>query len=30
MNRRMLAISTLTTAVGLALAMQAPAVHAQG
>jgi uncharacterized membrane protein len=30
MNRRLLAISTLTTAVGLALAMQAPAVRAQG
>jgi uncharacterized membrane protein len=30
MNRRMLAISTLTTAVGLALAMQAPIVRAQG
>jgi uncharacterized membrane protein len=30
MNRRLLAISTLTTAVGLALAMQAPAVQAQG
>ncbi len=30
MNRRMLVASTLTTAVGLALAMQAPVVHAQG
>jgi uncharacterized membrane protein len=30
MNRRLLAISTLTSAVGLALAMQAPVVHAQG
>jgi uncharacterized membrane protein len=30
MNRRMLALSTLTTAVGLALAMQAPIVRAQG
>jgi uncharacterized membrane protein len=30
MNRRLLAISTLTTAVGLALAMQAPTVRAQG
>jgi uncharacterized membrane protein len=30
MNRRMFAASTLTTAVGLALAMQAPAVRAQG
>src|SRR5260370_4206760 len=30
MNRRLLAISTLTTAVGLALAMQAPTVQAQG
>lgn len=30
MNRRLLAISTLTTAVGLALAMQAPVVLAQG
>lgn len=30
MNRRMLALSTLTTAVGLALAMQAPTVQAQG
>src|SRR5713226_193190 len=29
MNRRMLVASTLTTAVGLALAMQAPIVHAQ-
>jgi len=30
MNRRRFAASTLTTAVGLALAMQAPAVRAQG
>src|SRR5260370_16957817 len=30
MNRSLLALSTLTTAVGLALAMQAPAVQAQG
>ena len=30
MNRRLFAVSTLTTAVGLALAMQAPAVRAQG
>ena len=30
MNRRLFAASTLTTAVGLALAMQAPAVRAQG
>jgi uncharacterized membrane protein len=30
MNRRMLVASTLTTAIGLALAMQAPIVHAQG
>ena len=30
MNRRLLAISTLTTAVGLALTAQAPAVRAQG
>jgi uncharacterized membrane protein len=30
MNRPMLAASTLAAAVGLALAMQAPAVHAQG
>ncbi len=30
MNRRLLAISTLTAAVGLALAMQAPTVQAQG
>lgn len=30
MNRRMLVASTLTTAVGLALAMQAPTVRAQG
>jgi len=30
MNRRLFAISTLTTAVGLALAMQAPTVQAQG
>jgi uncharacterized membrane protein len=30
MNRRMFAASTLTTALGLALAMQAPAVRAQG
>jgi uncharacterized membrane protein len=30
MNRRLLAISALTTAVGLALAMQAPTVQAQG
>jgi uncharacterized membrane protein len=30
MNRPLLAASTLTTAVGLALAMQAPIVHAQG
>src|SRR5216684_5419613 len=30
MNRRMLVASTLTTAVGLALAMQAAAVRAQG
>ena len=30
MNRRLLAISTLTTAVGLALAMQAPVVRAEG
>lgn len=30
MNRRIFAVSTLSTAVGLALAMQAPAVRAQG
>jgi uncharacterized membrane protein len=30
MNRRLFAASTLTTAIGLALAMQAPAVRAQG
>jgi uncharacterized membrane protein len=30
MNRRLFAASTLTAAVGLALAMQAPTVHAQG
>ena len=30
MNRRLFAASTLTTAIGLALAMQAPAVLAQG
>lgn len=30
MNRRLFAASTLTAAVGLALAMQAPAVKAQG
>ena len=30
MNRRLFAVSTLTTAAGLALAMQAPAVRAQG
>jgi len=30
MHRRLFAASTLTTAVGLALAMQAPAVRAQG
>jgi uncharacterized membrane protein len=30
MNRRMLVASTLTTAIGLALAVQAPIVHAQG
>ena len=30
MNRRLLAASTLTAAVGLALAMQAPVVQAQG
>jgi uncharacterized membrane protein len=30
MNRRLLAISTLTTAIGLALAMQAPSVQAEG
>ncbi len=30
MNRRLFATSTLTAAVGLALAMQAPAVRAQG
>ncbi|HEX3164303.1 MAG TPA: DUF2282 domain-containing protein [Pseudolabrys sp.] len=30
MNRRLFAVSTLTTAVGLALAMQAPTVQAQG
>jgi uncharacterized membrane protein len=30
MNRRLLAITTLTTAVGLALAMQGPTVQAQG
>ena|SRR5579859_2343346 len=30
MNRRMLVASTLTAAVGLALAMQAPVVQAQG
>ncbi len=30
MNRRLFAASTLTTAIGLALAMQAPAVQAQG
>lgn len=29
MNRRLLAVSTLTTAVGLALAMQVPAARAQ-
>ena len=29
MNRRLLVASTLSTAIGLALAMQAPAVHAQ-
>src|SRR5262245_28312520 len=29
MDRRLFAASTLTTAVGLALAMQAPTVHAQ-
>lgn len=30
MNRRQLAISTLSTAVGFALAMQAPTLRAQG
>ena len=30
MNRRLFAVSTLTAAVGLALAMQAPTVRAQG
>ena len=30
MNRQLLAASTLTTAIGLALAMQAPAARAQG
>jgi uncharacterized membrane protein len=30
MNCRLFAVSTLTTAVGLALAMQAPTVQAQG
>ncbi|MBS0245851.1 MAG: DUF2282 domain-containing protein [Proteobacteria bacterium] len=30
MNRRLFAASTLTTALGLALAMQAPAAQAQG
>ena len=30
MNRRLFAISTLTTAMGLAFAMQAPTVQAQG
>jgi uncharacterized membrane protein len=30
MNRSLLAASTLTTAIGLALALQAPAVRAQG
>jgi uncharacterized membrane protein len=30
MDRRLFAASTLTTAVGLALAMQSPAVRAQG
>jgi uncharacterized membrane protein len=30
MNRRLFAASTLTTAVGLALAMQTPVLHAQG
>jgi uncharacterized membrane protein len=30
MNRSLLAASTLTTAIGLALTMQAPAVRAQG
>jgi uncharacterized membrane protein len=30
MNRQLLAASTLSTAIGLALAMQAPAVRAQG
>lgn len=30
MNRRLLAASTLSTAIGLALAMQAPTVRAQG
>jgi uncharacterized membrane protein len=30
MNRRLFAVSTLTTAVGLALAMQTPTVRAQG
>jgi len=30
MNRRLFAASTLTTAIGLALAMQAPAARAQG
>ena len=30
MNRRLFAASTLTTALGLALTMQAPAVRAQG
>lgn len=30
MNRRALAVSTLTTAIGLALAMQAPPAQAQG
>jgi uncharacterized membrane protein len=30
MNRRLFAASTLSTAIGLALAMQAPSVRAQG
>jgi len=30
MNRRLLAASTLSTAIGIALAMQAPTLHAQG
>ena len=30
MNRRLLALSTVTTALGLALALQAPAARAEG